>query len=112
MQAFGTQMKGPVMLRAALLALTLAPLGLPGAAAFAASATGLSAIAANASPQVEEAARRCWRQKGKRVCEKIESGTPSASEPYFDFAPNAVPTARRGWKLDDDPVNHPVPSPN
>ena len=100
------------MLRAALLALTLAPLRLPGAAAFAASATGLPAIAANASPQVEEAqSRRCWRHKGKRVCEKVENGTPSASEPYFDFAPNAVPTARRGWKL-DDPVNHPVPSPN
>jgi hypothetical protein len=101
------------MLRAALLALTLAPLGFPGAPAFAASATGLSAIAANSPPQVEEAqSRRCWRHKGKRVCEKVErSGGPSASEPYFDFAPNAVPTARRGWKL-DDPVNHPVPSPN
>jgi hypothetical protein len=112
MQAFGTKAKGSVMLRAALLALTLAPLGLPGAQAFAARATGLPAIAANASPQLEEAAsRRCWRQKGKRVCEKVENGTPSASEPYFDFAPNAVPTARRGWKL-DDPVNHPVPSPN
>ena len=101
------------MLRVALLALTIAPLGFPGAPAFAASATGLSAIAANSSPQVEEVqSRRCWRQNGKRVCEKVErSGGPSASEPYFDFAPNAVPTARRGWKL-DDPVNHPVPSPN
>jgi hypothetical protein len=93
--------------------LTLAPFGWPGSAASAATSTGLSAPAANASPQVEEAAsRRCWRQKGKRVCEKVErNGMPSASEPYFDFAPNAVPTARRGWKL-DDPVNHPVPSPN
>jgi hypothetical protein len=101
------------MRRAALLALTLAPLGFSGAPAFAASVAGLSAIAANSSPQVEEVqSRRCWRQNGKRVCEKIErNGTPSASEPYFDFAPNAVPTARRGWKL-DDPVNHPVPSPN
>jgi hypothetical protein len=100
------------MLRTALLALTLAPLGLPGATALAASPTGLSELAANASPQVEVAAsRRCWRRNGKRVCEKVERETPSASEPYFDFAPNAVPTARRGWKL-DDPVNHPVPSPN
>lgn len=100
------------MLRAALLALTLAPLGLPGALAYAAGPTGLTAIGANWSLQVEEAAsRRCWRQNGKRVCEKVERAGPSASEPYFDFAPNAVPTARRGWKL-DDPVNHPVPSPN
>ena len=101
------------MLRTALLALAFAPLGLPVAPANAASAARLSAIAASAPPQVEEVqSRRCWRQNGKRVCEKIErSGTPSASEPYFDFAPNAVPTARRGWKL-DDPVNHPVPSPN
>lgn len=101
------------MLRTALLALALAPLGFPPATALAASPIGFSALAANASLQAEEAAsRRCWRRKGKRVCEKVErSGTPSASEPYFDFAPNAVPTARRGWKL-DDPVNHPVPSPN
>jgi hypothetical protein len=100
------------MPRAALLVLTLA-LGLPVAPAFAVSATGLSEIAANAPPQVAEAqSRKCWRRNGKRVCEKVErNGTPSASEPYFDFAPNAVPTARRGWKL-DDPVNHPVPSPN
>jgi hypothetical protein len=101
------------MLRLALVTLAIAPFGIAGAPAFAASPTGFSALAVNASPQVEEAAsRRCWRQNGKRVCEKAErGGTPSASEPYFDFAPNAVPTARRGWKL-DDPVNHPVPSPN
>jgi hypothetical protein len=102
-----------IMRRAALLALAFGAAGVGAPAAHAASPIGLPARSANASAQVAEAAsQRCWRRNGKRVCERAgRSGTPAASEPYFDFAPNAVPTARRGWRL-DDPVNHPVPSPN
>ena len=87
----------------------LVPAGFAAAPAFAA-AGGILAIAATA-PQVEEAAsRRCWRQQGERVCQKVEREEPVGSDPYYYFAPNTAPTARRGWKL-DDPVNHPAPSP-
>ena len=93
---------------ASLLALTLAPAGFAAAPAFAAG--GFPAIAATVPRAEEAASRRCWRQQGKRVCQKVEREEPVGSDPYYYFAPNTMPTARRGWKL-DDPVNHPPPSP-
>ena len=80
------------------------------AAAPAFAGGGFPAIAATVPRAEEAASRRCWRQQGKRVCQKVEREEPVGSDPYYYFAPNTMPTARRGWKL-DDLVNHPPPSP-
>jgi hypothetical protein len=93
---------------ASLLALALAPAGV--AAAPASAGGDFPAIAATVPRAEEAASRHCWRQQSKRVCQKVEREEPVGSDPYYYFAPNTMPTARRGWKL-GDPVNHPPPSP-
>lgn len=55
------------------------------------------------------AARPCVWRKGVRHCRERVEASPYPND-YFYFAPNTLPTARRGWSL-DSPVQHSPPSP-
>jgi hypothetical protein len=70
---------------------------------------GLRAAAATHPGFDRAAARRCWSRNGIKHCRRGNESSPYPND-YFYFAPNTMPTARRGWNV-NSPVQHSPPSP-